>query len=156
MLQETEPAAVSPPLCHVPESPVYQVYCIRSILHCTVLYCTVLYQVYATIVAFYLPLTVIIILNTQIYVIARRIISRVRQDTWHVVFITVKTAAGEEEPQLVAAPAGGEPRGDGRHHGHRRHPHRRQAQAERGRARGRAGEEGGCVRDQHTARHGQR
>ena len=89
MLQETEPAAASPPLCHVPESPVYQVYCIRSILqsalplYCTVLYCTVLYQVYATIVAFYLPLTVIIILNTQIYVIARRIISRVRR-TWHV------------------------------------------------------------------------
>ena len=81
MLQETEPAAASPPLCHVPESPVYQVYCIRSILYYTVLYCTVLYQVYATIVAFYLPLTVIIILNTQIYVIARRIISRVRQDT---------------------------------------------------------------------------
>jgi len=43
-------------LCLVPQSPIY--------------------QLYATIVAFYLPLTVIIILNTQIYIIARRIISR--------------------------------------------------------------------------------
>ena len=64
-------------------------------------------------------------------------------------------AAGEEEPQPVAAPAGGEPRGDGRHHGHGR-GRLRQAQTERGRGRGRAGEEGGRGRDQHAARHGQR
>ena len=44
-------------LCQVPQSPIY--------------------QLYATIVAFYLPLTVIIILNAQIYIIARGIISRV-------------------------------------------------------------------------------
>ena len=62
-------------------------------------------------------------------------------------------AAGEEEPQPVAAPAGGEPRRDGRHHGH---GHLRQAQTERGRGRGRAGEEGGRGQDQHAARHGQR
>ena len=33
-------------------------------------------KVYATVVAFYLPLIVIIILNTQIYIIARGIINR--------------------------------------------------------------------------------
>ena len=33
-------------------------------------------KVYATVVAFYLPLVVIIILNTQIYIIARGIINR--------------------------------------------------------------------------------
>ena len=33
-------------------------------------------KVYATVVAFYLPLSVIIILNTQIYIIARGIINR--------------------------------------------------------------------------------
>ena len=46
-------------LCLVPQNPIY--------------------QLYATVVAFYLPLTVILILNTQIYLIARRIINRVRQ-----------------------------------------------------------------------------
>ena len=43
MLQEAEPAAASPPLCHVPESPVYQVHYTVSVEYCTVLYCTVLY-----------------------------------------------------------------------------------------------------------------
>jgi hypothetical protein len=37
------------------------------------------YQVYATIVAFYLPLSVILILNAKIYITARRIIKKVRQ-----------------------------------------------------------------------------
>ena len=46
-------------LCLVPQNPIY--------------------QLYATIVAFYLPLTVILILNTQIYRIARKIINRVSQ-----------------------------------------------------------------------------
>ena len=46
-------------LCLVPQNPIY--------------------QLYATIVAFYLPLTVILILNTQIYRIARKIINRVGQ-----------------------------------------------------------------------------
>ena len=45
-------------LCLVPQNPIY--------------------QLYATIVAFYLPLIVILILNTQIYRIARKIINRVR------------------------------------------------------------------------------
>lgn len=45
-------------LCLVPQNPIY--------------------QLYATVVAFYLPLTVILILNTQIYLIARKIINRVR------------------------------------------------------------------------------
>ena len=36
------------------------------------------YQIYATIVAFYLPLSVILILNAKIYITARRIITKVR------------------------------------------------------------------------------
>ena len=51
------PADVEAKLCLVPQNPIY--------------------QLYATIVAFYLPLTVILILNTQIYRIARKIINRV-------------------------------------------------------------------------------
>ena len=47
-------------LCLVPQNPIY--------------------QLYATVVAFYLPLTVILILNTQIYRIARKIINRVGQN----------------------------------------------------------------------------
>jgi len=47
---------ISSSLCLVPQSPIY--------------------QLYATIVAFYLPLSVILILNTKVYVIARRIIER--------------------------------------------------------------------------------
>ena len=35
------------------------------------------YQIYATIVAFYLPLSVILILNAKIYITARRIINKV-------------------------------------------------------------------------------
>ena len=46
-------------LCTVPHSPAY--------------------QIYATLVAFYLPLTVIVILNTKIYITARRIINKERQ-----------------------------------------------------------------------------
>ena len=53
------PEAVEAELCLVPQDPIY--------------------QLYATIVAFYLPLTVILILNTQIYRIARKIINRVGQ-----------------------------------------------------------------------------
>ena len=48
---------VSSSLCLVPQSPIY--------------------QLYATIVAFYLPLSVILILNAKVYIIARRIIDRV-------------------------------------------------------------------------------
>ena len=51
------PSSSSSSLCLVPQSP--------------------LYQLYATIVAFYLPLIVILILNTKVYFIARRIIDRV-------------------------------------------------------------------------------
>ena len=50
-------SSTSSSLCLVPQSP--------------------LYQLYATIVAFYLPLIVILILNTKVYFIARRIIDRV-------------------------------------------------------------------------------
>ena len=46
-------------LCTVPHSPAY--------------------QIYATLVAFYLPLTVIVILNAKIYITARRIIKKERQ-----------------------------------------------------------------------------
>ena len=45
-------------LCLVPQSPIY--------------------QLYATIVAFYLPLFVILVLNAKVYFIARGIIDRVR------------------------------------------------------------------------------
>ena len=55
---QNETNTVTSALCLVPQSPIY--------------------QLYATIVAFYLPLIVIIILNAQIYIIARKIINRVR------------------------------------------------------------------------------
>ena len=59
MIIQVDPADdVEARLCLVPQNPIY--------------------QLYATIVAFYLPLIVILILNTQIYRIARKIINRVR------------------------------------------------------------------------------
>ena len=42
------------------------------------------YQIYATIVAFYLPLSVILILNAKIYITARRIITKVRMVSYRI------------------------------------------------------------------------
>ena len=65
------------PVCHVPESPVYQVSSNQKDCFYPGLFAHIfLSEVYATVVAFYLPLIVIIILNTQIYIIARGIINR--------------------------------------------------------------------------------
>ena len=79
-------------LCLVPQSPIY--------------------QLYATIVAFYLPLTVIIILNAQIYIIARGIISRVMSNfkQQHKAFEIVHFI-GEEKSESFTSFLGCEPWG---------------------------------------------
>ena len=78
IFQVGPPEAVEAELCLVPQNPIY--------------------QLYATIVAFYLPLTVILILNTQIYRIARKIINRVGHS--RIIAVTragIFTPPGEEE-----------------------------------------------------------
>ena len=81
-------------LCLVPQSPIY--------------------QLYAIIVAFYLPLSVILILNAKVYFIARRIIKRVsdRNSTGTCFFLSLVCStdfvvksllkfSGEKESKLV-------------------------------------------------------
>ena len=54
------------------------------------------YQIYATIVAFYLPLSVILILNAKIYITARRIITKVKM----VLYVTQKSLLGPIPDQI--------------------------------------------------------